>query len=51
MKQKRFNKKLVIKRITVTNLTKEEQLSIRAGEEGTLHGRTCEADTFIATCP
>jgi hypothetical protein len=44
MKQKRrFNKKLVIKKVTVTNLTKEEQLSIRAGEAGgTIHGRTCD---------
>ena len=48
MKQKRFNKKLVIKKVTITNLTKEEQLSIRAGDEGTVHGRTCDSD--INTC-
>ena len=49
MKQKRFNKKLVIKKVTITNLTKEEQLSIRAGDGGTVQGRTC--DSGLGMCP
>jgi len=58
MKQKRFNKKLVIKKVTVSNLTKEDQLSIRGGTEdtlespcgGTVQGRTCDDETQIAAC-
>jgi hypothetical protein len=50
MKQKRFNKKLVIKKITISNLTKEEQLSIRGGDDGTIHGRTCDMYSTIAAC-
>jgi hypothetical protein len=51
MTQKRFNKKLVIKKVTISNLTNEEQLSIRGGTgvttqgitcDGTVHGRTCD---------
>jgi hypothetical protein len=48
MKQKRFNKKLVIKKVTVTNLTNEEQLSIRGG--GTVQGRTCDGTVQGRSC-
>jgi hypothetical protein len=58
MKQKRFNKKLVIKKVTISNLSNEELLSIRGGTEGTLecpvggtvHGRTCDQFSTVATC-
>jgi len=50
MKQKRFNKKLVIKKTTVSNLTKENQLSVRGGDEGTVYGRTCDKDSKLAPC-
>ena len=58
MKQKRFNKKLVIKKVTVSNLSNEDQFSIRGGTEGTLEcpaggtvqGRTCDYETQIAAC-
>jgi hypothetical protein len=58
MKQKKFHKKLVIKKVTVSNLTHEDQLSIRGGTEdtlqspceGTIQGRTCDYETQIAAC-
>jgi hypothetical protein len=40
MKQKSFDKKLVVKKVTVTNLSKEEQVKVHGG--GTVWGRTCE---------
>lgn len=43
MKQKKLNKRLVLNKETITNLTKEEQLSIRAG--GTVQGRTCDRES------
>jgi hypothetical protein len=50
MKQKRFNKKLVIKKVTISNLTKEDQLSIRGGTAGTVPGRTCDGTVQGRTC-
>ncbi|MGD2089233.1 MAG: class I lanthipeptide [Candidatus Aminicenantes bacterium] len=57
MKQTRFNKKLVIKKVTISNLTKEQQLSVRGGGtlqgdtcEGTVQGRTCDEYSTVATC-
>ena len=50
MKQKRFDKKLVIKKVTVTNLTNEDQLSIRGGAAGTVPGRTCDGTVQGRTC-
>jgi hypothetical protein len=50
MKQKRFDKKLVIKKVTVTNLTKVQQLSIRGGAAGTVEGRTCDGTVQGRTC-
>jgi hypothetical protein len=58
MKQKRFNKKLVLKKVTVSNLTNEEQLSIRGGSEepsqdpcgGTVQGRTCNGESAPNPC-
>jgi len=43
MKQKKLTKKLVVKKETITNLSKEDQLAVRAG--GTVWGRTCEGDS------
>lgn len=55
MKQKTFNKKLVINKVTITNLSDKEQAVIRGGatiqEEacaGTVHGRTCDQGTQVA---
>lgn len=49
MKQKQLTKKLVLKKETIINLTKEEQLSIRAG--GTVQGRTCDYDSeLVGAC-
>ena len=50
MKQTRFNKKLVIKKVTISNLTKEDQSSIRGGDDGTVQGRTCDGTVQGRTC-
>lgn len=50
MKQKRFNKKLVIKKVTVSNLTKDEQFSIRGGTAGTNQGPICDGTVQGRTC-
>ena len=57
MKQQRFSKKLIIKKVTISNLTKDEQLSIRGGEEtieapcdGTVQGRTCDKNSELGPC-
>ncbi len=49
MKQKTFNKKLVINKVTIANLTDKEQIAIRGGTaiqgrdcKGTIQGRTCD---------
>lgn len=43
MKQKKLTKKLLLKKETITDLTKEEMLALHAG--GTVWGRTCEGDS------
>lgn len=48
MKQKKLNKKLVLKKVSISDLTKEEQLSVRAG--GTVHGRTCDDISVKEPC-
>ena len=55
MKQKTFNKKLVINKITIANLSNKEQAVIRGGDTvqgdacaGTVHGRTCDQGTEAA---
>jgi hypothetical protein len=40
MKQKSCVKKLVIKKVTITSLSNDEQVNVHGG--GTVWGRTCE---------
>ena len=40
MKQKFFDKKLLVKKITISNLSNEEQGNVYGG--GTVWGRTCD---------
>jgi hypothetical protein len=49
MKQRTFNKKLVINKVTIANLSDKEKAVIRGGGtvqggtcDGTVHGRTCD---------
>ena len=55
MKQKTFNKKLVINKVTISNLTDKEKAVIRGGAtaqeaacDGTVQGRTCDQGTAVA---
>ncbi|NIM14349.1 MAG: hypothetical protein GTO45_20125 [Candidatus Aminicenantes bacterium] len=48
MKQKTFNKKLVINKFTIANLTDKEKAVIRGG--GTVQGRTCDGTVYGRTC-
>ena len=55
MKQKTFNKKLVINKVTISNLADKEKAVIRGGAtvqgvpcEGTVQGRTCDQGTQVA---
>lgn len=52
MKKKKLEKKLVVKKTTLTNLDHLEQYHIQAG--GTVMGRTCDpeaTDCGSGTCP
>lgn len=40
--KKTLNKKLVINKTTITNLTNKEQVIIQGGAAGTVYGRTCD---------
>jgi hypothetical protein len=50
MKQKKINKKLVIKKVTISNLTNEEQLSIHGGTGATTQSANCEGTVWGRTC-
>ena len=51
MKQKTHNKKLVINKITISNLTIREQGTIRGGKKDTIEDNTCECSAPGLTCP
>ncbi|NIM10450.1 MAG: hypothetical protein GTO45_00525 [Candidatus Aminicenantes bacterium] len=51
MKQKSLNKKLVINKITITNLTIREQGAIHGGKKDTIEDNTCECTVAGLTCP
>jgi hypothetical protein len=48
MKQKTFNKKMVINKVTIVNLTHKEQISVRGG--ATIQGRDCDGTIQGPTC-
>jgi hypothetical protein len=50
MKQKSLNKKLVINKITITNLTIREQGAIRGGEKDTIQDKSCDCSSPGLTC-
>ena len=50
MKQKTLNKKLVINKITIANLTIREQGAIRGGKKDTIEDNTCECTAVGLTC-
>ncbi|NIM10449.1 MAG: hypothetical protein GTO45_00520 [Candidatus Aminicenantes bacterium] len=50
MKQTTLNKKLVINKITISNLTIREQGAIRGGNKDTIQDKSCDCSAPGLTC-